>query len=75
MFVKVTDRGPYVGDRGLNLSQAAAEEIGLTIAGVDEVDVRVLDHAGDHRRTFDATLGSAAVLLERSSISRSWVRR
>ncbi len=41
-LVKVTDRGPYVGGRDLDLSQAAAEEIGLTAAGVDSVDVQVL---------------------------------
>jgi len=41
--VRVNDRGPYVGGRDLDLSQAAAEEIGLTAAGVDVVDVRVLE--------------------------------
>src|SRR5215218_9910833 len=41
--VRVNDRGPYVGDRGLDLSQAAAEEIGLSAAGTDEVDVQVLE--------------------------------
>lgn len=40
--VEVTDRGPYVEDRGLDLSQTAAEEIGLTAAGADAVDVKVL---------------------------------
>ena len=41
--VRVNDRGPYVGGRDLDLSQVAAEEIGLTAAGVDVVDVRVLE--------------------------------
>ena len=36
--VTVNDRGPYVGDRSLDLSQGAAEAIGLTQAGVDYVD-------------------------------------
>src|SRR4051812_28806236 len=45
--VRVTDRGPFVGGRGLDLSRGAAEEIGLTAAGADAVDVRVLgDSAG-----------------------------
>ena len=35
--VTVNDRGPYVGDRELDLSQGAAEYIGLTQAGVDYV--------------------------------------
>ena len=36
--VTVNDRGPYVGDRELDLSQGAAEVLGLTEAGVDYVD-------------------------------------
>ena len=36
--VTVTDRGPYTGNRGLDLSQAAARELGLTQVGVDYVD-------------------------------------
>lgn len=47
--VEVTDRGPYVGDRGLDLSQAAAEEIGLIAAGADAVDVKVLTGTEDRR--------------------------
>ncbi len=40
--MQVNDRGPYADGRGLDLSQAAAEEIGLSAAGSDEVDVQVL---------------------------------
>jgi rare lipoprotein A len=35
--VTVNDRGPYVGGRELDLSQGAAEYLGLTHAGVDYV--------------------------------------
>ena len=38
--VTVTDRGPYVAGREIDLSQAAAEEIGLTYVGTDYVDVQ-----------------------------------
>jgi rare lipoprotein A (peptidoglycan hydrolase) len=41
--VTVNDRGPYVADRDLDLSQAAAETIGLTAAGADAVQVDVLN--------------------------------
>jgi rare lipoprotein A len=41
--VRVNDQGPYVGGRDLDLSQVAAEEIGLTAVGSDVVDVRVLE--------------------------------
>jgi rare lipoprotein A len=38
--VIVNDRGPFVGPRGLDLSQAAAFDIGLDMAGVDVVDLQ-----------------------------------
>ncbi len=44
VVVEVTDRGPYTGGRELDLSAAAAEEIGLTYTGVDYVDVEVLSY-------------------------------
>ncbi len=45
--VRVNDRGPHVDGRDLDLSRAAAEEIGLTVAGADAVDVRIFDGPGD----------------------------
>lgn len=42
--VTVNDRGPYVGTRELDLSQGAAESLGLTHAGVDYVDLVVTDY-------------------------------
>jgi rare lipoprotein A len=42
VVVTVNDRGPYVGGRQIDLSQGAAEAIGLTSAGVDVVDVQVI---------------------------------
>jgi rare lipoprotein A len=41
--VRVNDLGPYVAGRDLDLSQAAAEDIGLTSVGADVVDVQVLE--------------------------------
>jgi len=41
--VRVNDLGPYVAGRDLDLSQAAAEDVGLTSVGTDVVDVRVLE--------------------------------
>jgi rare lipoprotein A len=40
--VTVNDRGPYVGGRELDLSQGAAEYLGLTAAGVDYVSYDVV---------------------------------
>ncbi len=44
--VTVNDRGPYTGGRDLDLSQGAAEYLGLTSAGVDWVEYHVVDGGG-----------------------------
>ncbi len=44
--VTVNDRGPYTGGRDLDLSQGAAEYLGLTRAGVDYVDYTVTGRGG-----------------------------
>ena len=40
--VTVNDRGPYVGQRNLDLSKGAAKDLGLKRAGVDYVDYAVV---------------------------------
>ncbi len=42
VVVLVNDRGPYVGERILDLSRAAADAIGLTSAGVGWVEAEIL---------------------------------
>jgi rare lipoprotein A len=37
--VRVNDRGPYYGGREIDLSQGAADAIGLTYVGVDYIEV------------------------------------
>ena len=44
--VTVNDRGPYTGGRDIDLSQGAAEYLGLTRAGVDYVDYNVSGRGG-----------------------------
>ena len=44
-LVRVNDRGPHGGGRGLDLSRASAEKIGLTATGADTVDVQVIGPA------------------------------
>jgi len=44
--VTVNDRGPYSGGRDLDLSQGAAEHLGLTRAGVDYIDYTVTGGGG-----------------------------
>ncbi|HVB79722.1 MAG TPA: septal ring lytic transglycosylase RlpA family protein [Candidatus Binataceae bacterium] len=43
VVVRINDRGPYVRGRGLDLSQRAAERIGLNRSGVARVSVARLD--------------------------------
>jgi rare lipoprotein A len=43
VVVRVNDRGPFVEGRIIDLSLAAAKEIGLVIDGVAEVTIEVLD--------------------------------
>jgi rare lipoprotein A len=62
--VRVNDRGPHAAGRGLDLSRAAAEKIGLT--GADTVDVRVLGPAGYETRS------SSERNPRPSSSARSW---
>jgi rare lipoprotein A len=56
--VTVNDRGPYIPGRELDLSQGAAEAIGLTQAGVDYVDYTYADPAASYAppvETYDGT--------------------
>ena len=50
--VTINDRGPYVGSRELDLSQAAAQTLGLDQAGVDYVDYT---YAGSSSATPETT--------------------
>ena len=59
--VTVNDRGPYSGGRELDLSQGAAEYLGLTYAGVDYVDYTVAGGGGStYAGTEDTTPAPAA---------------
>ena len=40
--VRVNDRGPYIGNRMIDLSYAAAQQIGLIDPGIGEVEVHIV---------------------------------
>ena len=42
VLVKINDRGPYVGNRVLDLSYSAAKALNLAKAGVDKVAIQPL---------------------------------
>jgi rare lipoprotein A len=43
VIVRINDRGPYAGDRILDLSAGAAEQIGLADSGVAQVKAEILE--------------------------------
>jgi rare lipoprotein A len=43
VVVRINDRGPFAGDRIIDLSKVAAQEIGMVEAGVADVRVRRID--------------------------------
>ncbi len=52
----VNDRGPFEGNRILDVSRAAAELLGFLASGVTRVRVRLLETAEEARKTGDAKL-------------------
>ncbi|MDP1708550.1 MAG: septal ring lytic transglycosylase RlpA family protein [Gammaproteobacteria bacterium] len=43
LIVRINDRGPFVGDRLIDLSYAAASRLGILDTGTGQVEVRVID--------------------------------
>jgi rare lipoprotein A len=43
VVVRINDRGPFVPERIIDLSRAAADALGMVDAGVAEVEITVLD--------------------------------
>jgi len=60
--VRVNDRGPYIGNRVIDLSYAAAQQISLIEPGVGEVDIKVVKVGSGDREPpapFDVTIAEA----------------
>jgi rare lipoprotein A len=84
--VTVNDRGPYTGGRDLDLSQGAAESLGLSRAGVDYVDYTVTGRGGygarqaagygaDEAAGYSGDSGSHRLALHRTAGQRLAVGR
>ncbi|KAF0219446.1 MAG: rare lipoprotein A, partial [bacterium] len=43
VVVRINDRGPFVGDRIIDLSEAAAKELDLKDQGVTSIRMQVVD--------------------------------
>jgi len=48
VVVEITDRGPYVGERILDVSRAAARELDFVQEGKTEVELEVVESADGH---------------------------
>jgi rare lipoprotein A len=46
VVVEITDRGPYAGDRIIDLSRAAANELDIIEEGVADVTIEVIFRTG-----------------------------
>ncbi|GAA4353094.1 hypothetical protein GCM10023165_43080 [Variovorax defluvii] len=78
VMVRINDRGPYAAGRIIDLSQAAAESLGMLGMGIKQVALSIMDRNGMRcgdaaldPDVFDAPLPEAAVAKpERESTSR-----
>ena len=43
VIVRINDRGPYVGDRLIDLSASAASVLGMMSSGVARVEIEVIE--------------------------------
>jgi len=60
--VRVNDRGPFIGGRVIDLSYAAAQQIGLIEPGIGEVDIKLVRLGSGEREPpvpFEATIAEA----------------
>ncbi len=64
VVVQVTDRGPYVANRIMDLSYAAAEQLGYANAGTTEISMQVLGNSPDATEVADngSTTSQPAVI-------------
>ena len=64
--VRVNDRGPYIGGRVIDLSYAAAQQIGLIEPGIGDVQITVVRVGSGEREPpapFDVTIAEAPVTV------------
>jgi rare lipoprotein A len=57
VVVRINDRGPYARGRVIDLSRAAAQEIGLTRKGVTKVELEILSPSDRHSPSYNYPAG------------------
>ena len=66
--VTINDRGPYVPGRQLDLSQAAAQQIGLTKTGVTKVKIETKRRSAKKCAQFQRDAGKCRTSSKRASV-------
>jgi len=61
--VRINDRGPYAGSRGLDLSKRAAEAIGMTNKGVTRVKIKGVQWKQQTRESPGTSQDSPSALI------------
>jgi rare lipoprotein A len=64
VVVRINDRGPFAGHRVIDLSRAAAEQIGLRRAGSGRVTLSVLDPDGRTDTDSDSTVDQSDAAVD-----------
>lgn len=69
--VRITDRGPFVDDRIIDLSRAAARNLGLIGPGTGRVRIEVVDVAGCHAVQVASFADRSAALQRRGELEEN----
>jgi rare lipoprotein A len=72
IVVRINDRGPFVGGRVIDLSQAAASEIGMIGSGAAPVSLEVV--GGSSRTVIASKVPSKAYTKAASGVSKSFTK-
>lgn len=69
IIVKVNDRGPFEGNRLIDLSYVAAKKLGMLGHGTTYVDVKAIDPTRYDKNTFDAPSRTQDFYLARNEVA------
>ena len=76
--VRINDRGPYIGGRIIDLSYAAAKQIGLVEPGIGEINFAIVKMGGGEREPpapLEVTIAEAPVVAPMPSAAQPEVAR
>ncbi len=71
VIVKINDRGPFVKNRLIDLSYAAAKKLGIHSSGTGKVRITAIDPVAWHKQQKEHTLAKADNKLTKAKTSKS----